>query len=79
MELDKDIILNHELVPKHELLSKEDAERVLSAYSITPDLLPKIKSTDAVARATGAKKGSIIKITRRSPTAGEALYYRLVI
>ncbi|HIE37170.1 TPA: DNA-directed RNA polymerase subunit H, partial [Candidatus Geothermarchaeota archaeon] len=41
--------------------------------------LPYIKRTDPVVRALGAKHGDIIKITRKSPTAGESVYYRLVI
>ncbi len=79
MEVEKDIIFKHELVHKHELLTKEGADAVLKRYGVAAEQLPKIRVTDAVANALGAKKGNIVKITRKSPTAGEAPYFRLVI
>lgn len=77
--MNKNIILEHELVPLHEVLSKEDADLVLEKYGITPDQLPKILDSDPVVKAINAKKGNILKITRKSPTAGESIYYRIVI
>ena len=67
------------MVPKHEILSKKEHEEVLKTYGITPDKLPKILENDSVVQVIKAKKGDIIKITRRSQTAGEAIYYRLVV
>lgn len=72
-------IFDHELVPKHILLSKEEAEELLKTSRIKPYQLPKIKETDPAAKALGAKPGDIIKIIRRSPTAGVAKYYRYVV
>ncbi len=78
--LDPEIILNHEYVPKHEILSDKEAERVLKKYKLSSKMqLPKILSSDPVVKAIGAKKGDIIKITRKSITAGEAVYYRVVV
>ena len=72
-------ILDHELVPEHIVLSKEEAEEVLKKFNIKPEQLPKILTTDPVVRAIGAKKGDIIKIIRKSKTASKAIAYRLVV
>lgn len=72
-------VMKHDLVPRHEVLSDEDARAILDKYGVTPDQLPKIFASDAVARAVRAKPGQIIKIKRKSPTAGEATAYRYVV
>ena len=77
-ELKKEIVLDHELVPEHIVLSEEEAEEVLKRYNTTKDKLPGILEEDPVVKAIGAKKGDIIKIIRDSPTAGKAVYYRVV-
>jgi len=75
---DSDILL-HEFVPKHEILSKEDAEKLLASLGVSKDKLSKILLDDPVVRAIGAKSGDILKITRKSPTAGHSVYYRVVV
>ncbi len=72
-------ILEHIYVPKHEILSKEEAEALLKKYSIDSSQLPSILISDPVVKAIGAKVGDIIKITRPSETAGIAIYYRCVV
>ena len=72
-------ILEHELVPRHILLNKKEAEKMLKQYRIEPYQLPYIKSSDPVVMAIGAKPGDIVKIVRKSPTASEAVTYRYVI
>ena len=71
--------LTHDLVPKHEILAAPDKQALLERYRVQPEQLPKIKATDPQAKALGAKPGDILRVTRKSPTAGEAVYYRLVI
>ncbi|MEM1689650.1 MAG: DNA-directed RNA polymerase subunit H [Candidatus Hadarchaeales archaeon] len=72
-------ITKHRLVPKHEVLSQEEAKEVLERYRVEPHQLPLLLSSDPVAKAIGAKPGDIVKITRKSPTAGEIVIYRYVV
>ena len=76
--MDKNQVLNHDLVPTHEVLDKKEGEKILEENGITQEQLPLIKKNDPVVKAIEAKPGQIIKITRESPTAGETVYYRLV-
>jgi len=72
-------ILEHELVPKHEVISLEEGVEVLRKYGVKPEQLPWIRASDPVAKAIGAKPGDIIKIVRKSPTGGEIVVYRYVV
>jgi len=72
-------VLKHKLVPKHEILSKEEAEEIFKKYNAKPENFPFILSSDPVVRRLGAKPGDLIKITRVSPTAKESVYYRIVV
>ena len=72
-------IFQHELVPKHIVLNKKEIEEVLGKYHVKPHQFPYIKVSDPACQMIGAKPGDLIKIIRRSPTAGEATAYRYVI
>lgn len=74
----KELILEHVLVPKHEILNKDEVKTILQKFGVTIDLLPRIKADDPVVKVIEAKRGDVIKITRASPTAGESVYYRVV-
>lgn len=71
--------MRHQLVPEHSVLSEEEQKRILEQYKITKTQLPKIFTTDPVVKALGAKAGDVLRIVRRSRTAGTAIYYRLVV
>ena len=72
-------IFEHQLVPKHELLSKKEAEELMKEFHIRPHQLPYIRTGDPAAETLGAKMGDILRITRKSPTAGEVVVYRYVL
>ena len=72
-------ISSHVLVPKHTLLTEEEAQEVLEKYRIKPYQLPYIKRSDPAIRDSKAQIGDVVKIIRQSNTAGEAIVYRYVI
>ncbi|WP_455645249.1 DNA-directed RNA polymerase subunit H [Methanosphaera sp.] len=71
-------ILQHNLVPEHTILSEEEAQEVLEELNVRRDQIPKILPTDPVVKAIGAELGDILRITRKSETAGIFVAYRVV-
>lgn len=76
---EKTLIPDHIYVPKHEIMTKEEAEKVLEKYNTKPTEMPLIYVNDPAIIDLGVKPGDMIQITRKSPTAGESLYYRYVV
>jgi DNA-directed RNA polymerase subunit H len=72
-------VLNHVNVPHHAVLPDSDAKALLEKYGIVREQLPKIRQNDPAARVINAQPGQVVKITRRSPTAGIAVAFRLVV
>ena len=72
-------ILQHEFVPKHEIVSDEEVEKILDYYKLTKEELPAILTNDPVAIIIGARPGDVVRIIRKSRTAGEAIIYRQVM
>lgn len=68
----------HILVPEHEKLTEKEKEELLAKYAISLEELPRIRKSDAALVGMNVKSGDVIKITRNSPTAGEAIFYRVV-
>ena len=61
------------------LLSREEAEKILKALGLSREQLPWIRALDPMARYIGAKPGDVVKIIRKSSTAGSTDVYRYVI
>lgn len=72
-------VTTHLLIPKHELLVREEAEETLKNYHASPGQFPYLLVTDPVAKEIGAKPGDFVRITRSSDTAGQSVYYRYVV
>ena len=81
-------VTDHIYVPKHEVLSEKEAREVLKKYNVKPEQLPYILITDPVVQelreqlrreGKDVNPGDIIRITRKSETAGTSVYYRLVV
>ena len=72
-------IFEHALVPMHAILPEKEKKALLLQYKVHPYQMPQIKSTDPAVKAIGAKPGDVLKITRKSSTAGEHIAYRYVV
>lgn len=80
--LEKELMINlidHVLVPKHIVLTKEQADLVLDTYLLKKRQIPKILASDPVSRYYGVSPGDMFKIIRPSDKSGAAVYYRLVM
>ncbi len=69
-------IFEHALVPRHEILTAKEKEELLAHYKVQPYQMPQIESTDPAVKVIGAKTGDILRIIRKSQTAGEHITYR---
>lgn len=78
MEKEYDI-LKHELVPEHVILEEKEKKELLEKLKITTINLPKILTNDPVVKTIDAKEGDVLKIIRKSATAGTSIYYRIVV
>jgi len=84
MELfqESDLIINitqHELVPKHIMLSPDEKKALLDRYRLKQNQLPRILKEDPVARYLALRRGDIVKIIRPSLTAGRYATYRTCV
>lgn len=71
-------IADHTLVPKHTKLAKDEIGPLLERYHITLKDLPRIRHKDAAIAGLNVKENDVIRIERKSPTAGTSVFYRRV-
>lgn len=70
-------IMEHEIVPDHEIISQTEKETLLEKFSITSyNQLPLILKTDPVAMFLGMRRGDVCKIVSPSETSGEYVSFR---
>jgi DNA-directed RNA polymerase subunit H len=72
-------LFEHRLVPKHEILTEDETAGLLAQYRVQPYQLPQIKSSDPAVKAIGARPGDVLRVIRKSSTAGEHTAYRYVV
>lgn len=71
-------ILKHEMVPRHVILSKEEALEVKKYYNIMNDSeIPDISYFSPVSLVLGIRPGNLVKIERKSRTAIDGVFYRI--
>lgn len=66
-------------VPKHKIMTEEEAKLFLKKHEITPKEMPKILYDDAMARYLGMLPGQLCKITRISENGGKVHFYRVCV
>lgn len=71
-------LFQHEFVPAHEVMPDGDVSALMLKYNCSKTALPKIKYTDPAIKYLGARPGDVVRIKRKSITAGMSEYYRLV-
>jgi DNA-directed RNA polymerase subunit H len=72
-------VSKHVLVPKHVKLSEKEKKELFEQYVADLRDLPRVFRDDPAIQGLDVKEGDVIKIIRKSPTAGEALFYRRVV
>jgi len=72
-------VKKHVLVPKHEKLSEKEKEEVLQHYNARFEDFPRILKKDPALAGMNVKFGDLIKITRKSSTATQTVFYRTVV
>ena len=72
-------ITKHSLVPRHELLSEEEKQQVLEMHQATAEQFPRLYISDPVSKYYGYQLGQLIRIHRKSESAGNYSHYRLVV
>lgn len=71
-------IIDHELVPKHRVMSEEEANEIKKKYNIQDNSqIPDISRFSPVSLAIGLRPGSMCEIMRPSKTAIMAPFYRI--
>jgi len=69
----------HQLASKHKKVSDSERESLFKKYNIDSKSLPKINKNDPAIVHLNLKQGDVVKVVRKSKTAGKTDYYRGVI
>ena len=71
--------IEHFLIPEHIKLSENEKQALFDHYNITIKELPKILVSDAAIKHLEPVENDVIKIVRKSNTAGNSVFYRGVV
>lgn len=67
------------MVPDHDVLDEDEVEELKERYDIAKTDLPKIGRLDNAVKELDAEPGDVLRITRASWTADQAIIYRIVV
>lgn len=71
-------VLGHELQPSFRVVAESEVRALLAQRRVKLTQLPRILSSDPCARYLGARRGTVLCITRRPESANELVTYRVV-
>ncbi|MBN1923967.1 MAG: DNA-directed RNA polymerase subunit H [Nanoarchaeota archaeon] len=72
-------ILEHSYNPKFEILKPEEVKALLERFNAKIIQLPKININDPICKLMSAKVNDVFKITRKSYTSEDSVFYRVVV
>ena len=72
-------VSKHHLVPKHSKVSEKEKKELFEKLNINIQNLPIILNSDPGIQNLDVKEGDVVKVFRKSPTAGETIFYRRVL
>jgi len=72
-------LIDHDIVPEHKLLSKEEENDFIKLYNNEISNLPKILLYDPISRYYNSKIGDIFRIKRPNISSGYSIFYRVVV
>ena len=71
-------VLDHELQPCFRAMGESEVRALLAERRVKLPQLPRILASDPCARYLGARRGTVLCITRRPASANELVTYRVV-
>lgn len=72
-------VSEHIYVPKHEIVAEDQVPAILKKCNAKLEQFPYVLVSDPVVKEIGGRPGDLVRIMRKSPTAGEIVYYRFVV
>ena len=72
-------LIDHDIVPEHNLLSIEEKNDFKKIYDNDVSNLPKILLYDPISRYYNSKIGDIFRIKRPNISSGYSIFYRVVV
>jgi len=79
MSKEKEEHSDHMLVPKHSKVSETEKKEIIERLNVSFSQLPAIYSDDPAINDMDLEKNDLVKISRKSPTGGETVFYRRVL
>jgi DNA-directed RNA polymerase subunit H (RpoH/RPB5) len=74
-------LIDNILIPRYEILDREtdDFKKFCEMYNCKKRNIPKLFTTDPMARYYNLKKGDIVRVIQPSETTGYAAFYRITV
>ncbi|KAI8562115.1 hypothetical protein RHMOL_Rhmol03G0009500 [Rhododendron molle] len=71
-------ITKHVLMPKYEILTVGDKQKLLKKYNVEDKQMPRMLENDAISKYYGLEKGQVVKVTHNGEFTDSLVSYRCV-